>query len=119
MARLPRTGEMRDSVRIERRVTGNIAPGVKEGAWAELIPAQPASLMPLRGGEDMQAERLTGVIFYELELRFSQANLGIVAADRAVNARTGQTYNIRHAPIDPERKNRRLVMQVSLGDASG
>ncbi len=121
MARQPTPPRLRELIRIDR--LGE--PGTDEydnpteAQWDTLIEPQPAGVTPLRGSEEVQAQRLVGVITYEIRFRFTEANAGIRASDRAVNTRTGEVLNLRHKPIDPDSGRRHwLIVQAQSGVAT-
>lgn len=111
--------QLRERIRIDRKAAdatddyGNPTPG----DWETLIAAQPARIMPVRGGEQVLADRLTGTVVYEITLRESAANRGISAGDRAMNPRTGEAFNIKHPPVNPDERGRFLTFQVEAGTA--
>lgn len=121
MSRRAVAGALRERIRIDR--LGE--PGTDqygnptEAQWDTLIEPQPAGVTPLRGSEEVQAQRLTGVVTYEIRFRFTEANAAIRASDRAVNVRTGEVLNLRHKPIDPDSGQRHwLVVQAQSGVAT-
>lgn len=121
-----RAGRLRDSIRVERRGQastddwGNPAPG----AWATIIAAQPAALVPQGGDEQVRAGRLTGAVRYEVVLRWSAANQAIRDGDRFVLARAsaglaaGTVMNVRHPGVDPTEKRAELRFMCETGVAT-
>lgn len=120
MARYQGAGQLRERVRIDRQgdETTDEYGNPQPGGWETLIEAQPARIQPKQGNEEVQAQRLTGVITWEITLRGSAANRTIRASDRAVNEHTGEVFNIRHAPISPDERGHWLLMQVQTGVAT-
>ena len=120
------SGFLRDSVTVERQDAdltdsyGNPTPG----GWVEHIAAQPCKIVPKGGSEDVLADRLTGVIKFEVILRWSTANAAILDEDRFVLARdaaslaSGTVLNIRHRGVDPTGKRRELRFMVESGVAT-
>lgn len=127
MARRPDAGQLRDQVRIDRRDEattdswGNPSPAT----WQTLVAPQPARIMPVRGNEQVLADRLTGVVVYEITLRWTAANAAISAGDRMVvtrengNIPVGTALDILHEPVNPDSRKRWLTMQVRRGAAVG
>ena len=137
---IPRIGDLRESVRIERRATttettfdddapyGDDAPhygeavddglGNVEGHWTTLVPARPAKISPRRGGEDVQAARLSGREPFDVWLRRDPLSAAIAVGDRVVDARDEtRVFNIRWVGNLDER-GRFLVLQCEAGVAT-
>lgn len=121
-----RSGMLRDSVRVERQAAdstdsyGNPTPG----GWETQISAQPCAIIPKGGNEEVLADRLTGVIKFEIVLRWSTANAAILDSDRFVLQRDAAslpaetTLNIRHRGVDPTGKRKELRFMVESGVAT-
>jgi SPP1 family predicted phage head-tail adaptor len=89
-------GRLRHLVRLERPAKQNDGYGNVENGWQE-IQTLSAEIKPMRGSETVEAGKLEGRLAYEILIRWN-ATLGdgrLSNADRAVNARTGEVYNIR------------------------
>lgn len=120
-----RAGQLRDSIRVDRAdpnatdAVGNPTPG----ALAELIAPQRARIVPMGGDEQVRADRLSGAVKYEVVLRWSDENAGIVASDVFVLARAstglpqGAQLNVRHPGVDPTEKRRELRFICEAGVA--
>ena len=118
-----RAAVLRESVYIERRGEqgddgyGNVVEG-----WIRFTPTGnstlPARIVPKRGSEELIAARATGLAIYEITVRHSSSTAGITAGDRVVNARTGQTYNIKWLENLDMRK-RYMVMVCEAGGPDG
>jgi len=123
---MPRAGQLRDSVIIERMGEDSTDDwgNPVSGSFATLIAAQPARITPMGGDEQVRADRLTGSVKFEITLRHSSANAGIIAGDRIKLARSsaslpsGALLNIRHAPIDKTERRRELTLIVESGVAT-
>jgi len=117
-----RAGTLRDAIYIERRgVSGDDGYGNVVEDWARFSPPTgnlAANIIAIRGNEQLIAARTTGVVMYEIKVRYSSLTVGINAGDRVVNARTGETYNIK-ASIDPEGRKRRIVLTCETGGPDG
>jgi len=118
-----RAAALRESIYIERRGKqgddgyGNVVEG-----WARFTPTGdgtlPAKIVPKRGSEELIAARATGVAIYEITVRYSTLTQGITEGDRVVNARTGQTYNIKW-PDNLDMRKRYMVMLCEAGGPDG
>ena len=99
---------------------GNQAPH----AWATQIAAQPAHIMPMGGNEVVRADRLSGMVKFEISFRWSNANAAILATDRFVLARecasmpSGTVLNVKHNGVDPTGQKRELRFLVESGVAT-
>jgi head-tail adaptor len=117
----PKTaGELRDSVRIQRRLTAEDGYGNKVGDWKDLF-AQPrrCRLTPTRGGEAVIAQRAQGTALFDCWLRFDEALFGCTTDDRAIDERNpNRTFNIKFVQ-DMDGDRRWLLMQLELGTADG
>lgn len=121
MARQPatRAGALRELLHFQKRGDaddgwGNITPGA--GDWETQFTAH-ASLRPLRGSEAVQADRLGGVQPYVATIRQHAAALGVTAAWRVVDARSGRSFAITSPLADPDGKNAWLECLVREGVA--
>lgn len=125
----PPAGERTARVRFEKRSTGaGDGYGNSTGDWAVICPERLARLRPLRGGEAVQAARMTGSAQFELVVA-SDSQTRLVDSDcRAVDVRTlvagevvaGQTrtFNVRFAE-DPEGDGVDILMQLEAGGVDG
>jgi len=111
-------GLLRERVRFERRATADDGYGNKVDAWELLTGPVAARIKPLRGGETVLAQRLESVVTVEITVRSSAATRGVNEADRIVDARTGEGYNIR-AVVNADERGRYLVFTATHGDVSG
>ena len=119
----PKPGDLRYSLRFERRVDGDNIGGVVKYAWeaiegldsirAKVMPR----LTPRQGNEEVIAGRIAGKVQYNIEIRSSQATRCLSNSDRAVNNRTGEIYNLGQG-IDPYTPQRQwlLIDATSAGD---
>lgn len=78
---------------------------------------EPCRLRPLKGTEPVLAQRLVGVQPYVLTVRSSVRTRRVGVDWRAVNARTGETYNIT-AITNPDERGAYLDMLVTTGVAT-
>ncbi len=117
----PRAGAMRESVVIERRAAtddgyGNTVSGDFERYWPATggIAAQ---VIPLRGGEAVQAARLSGSVTFEVIVRNAAGLADMTTADRVRDLRSGAIYNIR-AIVNPDQRGAWLHMTCERGVAT-
>lgn len=121
-----RSGQLRDSIIVQRRGEGSTEGwgNPVSGDFSDLIAAQPARITPMGGDEAIRADRLTGIVKFEITLRWSTANAGIHADDRFVLARaaaglpSGAVLNVRHPGIDPTEKRRELRFICESNEAT-
>lgn len=79
---------------------------------------RPARIAPRTGGEEVQAARLAGTSQWDIWVRSDAGTRQIRVEDRAVDVRTGQTFNIRYIANLDER-GRFLLLQCEAGVADG
>lgn len=118
MARRPM---LRETVRIERRAAVDDGYGnVISGGWSSTASPIYAEIKPMRGREEVLAGKLSGTMPFEITLRWrSDLAEGVdrlTTADRVVNVRTGETYNIRSIE-NPDMRNRWLLLTCEAGVA--
>lgn len=115
----PGAHELRARVRFEKRGPSQNVAGVVKADWVTLIDSRRARLQPLRGGEETQADRLSGLSAHELVLRLDQALLAVTTDHRVVDARDPtKVYQIRWVG-DLEGRGRWLVMTLETGTGDG
>lgn len=110
-------GHLRDRFTIQRRVTTDDGYGNTVGAWADQFTVWGA-VQFMRGSEPVMAARLNARQPAILTIRNSQQARGIRASDRAVNARTGEAFNIRELPREARENRGFLEMLVEAGVAT-
>ncbi|NGN45178.1 head-tail adaptor protein [Mesorhizobium sp. CGMCC 1.15528] len=116
---IKRSGAGSLSERITFQVRGVVPDGYGNdvtGPFADQF-IEPARLAPRLGSEPVIAARLTGVQPFLLTVRSSTRTRQITPAWRAVNARTGVTYNIK-AIVNPDERNQYLELLVVQGEPS-
>lgn len=137
---VPRVGDLRERVRIERRYAGvPEAPfgdnqpygddtlhegiafqdgyGNTESDWQTLVTERPARMAPSRGGEDVIAQRLQGAAPWEVWLRRDPETAAITEGDRVVDILSGRILAIRFVGNLDER-GRYLLLQCDAGRGS-
>lgn len=108
-------GRLNESFRFEKRAAP-VADGFGnfEGAWIAQFTV-PARRQVLRGGETVMAARLSGTAPAVLTLRASNQARAIATDWRAVDARSGDVWNIRS--ITPTENRMYLDLLVEKGVA--
>ena len=95
---MPSGGRLRERVRFDRRAEYDDGAGNMQAGWSTLGEV-PAEIKPVRGGEALLAGKLAGKVPAEITVRWSRAlgagDLRLTTDDRAVDARTGDAYQIR------------------------
>lgn len=87
MALAPRTAELRDKVRFERRSgKGNVG-GVIKADWTALGIERSARVVARMGGEGVLAARMTATQPVEITVRFDSQTRTVTADDRVVDVR--------------------------------
>lgn len=125
----PPAGERRERVRFEKRAAAaGDGYGNSTGDWAVICPDRLVRLRPLRGGEGVQAARMTGTAQFELVVasdsltRLVDSDCRVVdvrtLVDDAVVAGTTRTFNVRFAE-DPEGDGVDILMQLEAGGVDG
>ena len=112
---------MRELVAFQRLMTtGDDGAGNTQTGWNTDNPLLvcAARLRPINGREEVLAQKLSGVQPFELVVRYCRAAAGVTTADRAVNARTGDTYDIV-AIQNPDERRMYLSMLIKKGVADG
>lgn len=115
----PRAGEFNAVLRFERRGAASNIGGVVKAGWETLVERRQGRLLPLRGGEETQADRLSGLAAYELVIRMDSEVDQVTTDDRAVDVNNpSDVYGIRWRG-DLEGKRRWLVMTLQQGTDDG
>lgn len=90
-------GNLRERFTIRRRRQQDDGHGNTEGPWEDQFTVW-AGILYNRGDEGVLAARLTARQPAIMTVRNSAQARGILPSDRAVDARTGEIYNIREKP---------------------
>jgi SPP1 family predicted phage head-tail adaptor len=111
-------GLLNQRVRFDRRVTANDQEGNYVANWSVAAGPVWARIKPLTGGESVIAERLAGVVRYEITVRSSIAVDQVGPDCRAVDIRSGKAFNIRSV-VNPDENNIYLIMTADDGPVDG
>lgn len=116
----PGAGELRHSVTFWRRGPAANVGGVVRADWSLLVPEpRSARLLPVRGGEGVQADRIAGVSAWELVVRFDSQTRLVCTADQVIDRHDPtRVFDIRFAE-DLEGRGRWIVMQLEKGTGDG
>ena len=109
------SGDMRESVRFDRRTATPDGYGNALTGWAPLYGPVRAKIVPINGREEVLAGKLAGIQPFAITIRYSDAAAQITPECRAVNARTGVTYDIT-AIQNPDLRHEWLSILVKAGD---
>jgi head-tail adaptor len=123
MAKPSGPGELRDRFKFQRRAEGGDGYGNSEGPWQDLAIERWAKKEPTRGGEAVQAARLTGNALFDVWVRCDPETKSLTTDDRAVERIPGAggafvdgaAYNIRFGPEDMDGVRTWLLLQVESG----
>ncbi len=116
--RAPGAGALVDRVTIRRRSSVSDGMGGFEDSWVDLLVDQPARITPSRGGEAVQSQRLSGLAPADILMRRANDTLTITSADIAVDARSGQTYNIKWVGSLEEGRKSFLLLACTAGEVT-
>lgn len=110
-------GRFEFRVRFEKRATANSTYGGKEGAWTSQFERW-ASITPMKGGEAVMADRLSGRQPIALSVYYDSETVTITSAWRVVELVDGggeKIYAIKSPPADLDGSKMFLTMLCSTG----
>lgn len=108
------SGQLRERMTFALRTAGaDDGYGNFEAAWADQFTAA-ARIMPLKGGEDVMANRLAGTQPVIITVRSSSDSRLIAPNWKATDARAGTVYNIRSI-ANMDEKNGYLDLLATAG----
>lgn len=116
--RVPGAGALSDRVTIRRRDRVSDGMGGYTDSWCDLLANIPARIVPSRGGESVQSQRLSGLAPADILIRRSDAALAVTSADVAVDARTGQAYNIKWVGSLEDGRKSFLLLACTAGEVA-
>lgn len=118
MAKKPSAGRMHQRLHFQKREAIDDGAGNEVSGPYETVFTSAAELIPLRGGEPVQAARLVGVQPYTVRIRSCAAAREVTTAWRIVDARNAsRVMNIRTV-TNPDQKNAWLDLLVDDGVAT-
>jgi head-tail adaptor len=110
-------GDLRERIVFEARVAVDDAAGAREGEFIDQFTLA-ARIQPLRGGEEVMAQRLEGVQPVIILVRASTISRRIAADWRARDDRNGMTYAITAPPVDMLEDRRFLTILAATEKAA-
>ncbi|RVK61876.1 head-tail adaptor protein [Sinorhizobium meliloti] len=118
MVKKASAGGMRQRLHFQKREAVDDGAGNEVSGPYETVFTVAAELIPLRGGEPVQAARLVGVQPYTVRIRSCAAAREVTTAWRIVDARNAsRVMNIRTV-TNPDQKNAWLDLLVDDGVAT-
>lgn len=111
-------GDLRDVLIFQRRRVGKADQyGVVQYEWQDLTGRVAASVKPYGGGEATFQARLQGTTGYRVRVRRERALAGLMASDRAIDARNpARVFNIKS--IQPSDSNDWIDIAADYGEAT-
>ena len=109
----PKVGELSSRIRIERVSEVSDGVGGFSTEWTPVLTSA-AKIAPTKGGEEIRADRRLGIENVEITIPFSRSALTIRHSDRAIDVRTGKTYNIGWSG-DLAGSQRYIVIEAQAG----
>jgi head-tail adaptor len=109
-------GDLNEKISFQRRTSTSDGFGNNELGWAALCGPFSARIRPINGKEEVLVGKLAGVQPFEIVVWSCTATRAVTTEDRAINARTGQPYDIT-AIQNPDERNAFLSMLAKAGDA--
>lgn len=109
------SGDLREKFTIRRATLADDGHGGKIETWADYLTCA-AEITFSRGGETVIAARLQAQQPAILRIRTSALARGILPTDKAVNARTGEVFNIREYPREARDSRGYLEFLVQAGN---
>lgn len=107
-------GDLRNRYTFQRKAGEDDWAGHKSGEWAVLFTVW-GGIRFMRGTEAVFSARLTARQPAILTVRTSTQTRDILPSDRAVDARTGEIFNIREKPREAKDNRGMLEMLVETG----
>lgn len=116
-----RMGALRERMEFQERQSaddgwGNPVPGA--GSWVTQFTAD-AAFRPLRGSEQVMADRLNGVQPYIVTIRSHAASKKITAGWRLKDVRSSRVFAVASPIADPDGKNQWLEFLIREGTHDG
>ncbi|NBJ13335.1 phage head closure protein [Microvirga arsenatis] len=109
-------GALRDRIRFEKRAEADDGYGNTVSDWTPQFE-RAAEIRPLKGSEQVIASRLQGTQPALILVRYDSQTATITPEWRAVDARSGTTYNIQTA-ADMERRREYITMMCTAGGSA-
>ncbi|MFZ0267767.1 phage head completion protein [Caulobacter sp.] len=116
----PSAGELRQRVRFEARAqTAGDGYGNTEGDWEVIVSDRRVRLLPVRGGEAVQADRLAGLSAWTLDVPADTLVRTVAPQMRVVDCRDPtRTWDVKSV-LDLEGRDRWRTMTLEMGGSDG
>lgn len=111
MARATTGTDLRDVIRVDRRTYGV---GGTPGPWSPFLSGVRARIATTRGGEEVRANRLSGISNFDVVIRSTEETRLIGTEHRLVNETTNVTYKVKWIGNLDDR-NRFLTLTCEVG----
>lgn len=112
-------GELREMIRFDRRtIRGDDGYGNVVNGWATFAGPLPARVEGAAGSEEVQAGHVIALSPVTITVRYCQSAAAVRPQDRAVDQRTGRTWNITSVANLDERRAY-ITVTASGGAADG
>ena len=112
---MARAGKLNRRFRFEQRADQDDGYGNTKAVWSAVF-THAGSRRFLRGGETVQAARLEGRQPVIVKIRSSAASRAVTTDWRAVDARSGEIYNIRTVNPTDDRKYIEFMCEAGVAD---
>jgi SPP1 family predicted phage head-tail adaptor len=107
-------GELRDRITVTRSSKVSNGRGGTTSAVQTVAEAIPAKIVVRKGGEQVQAQRLSGVTPHDITVRYDAITAAITATDTLTD-QNGTVYAIQWAGSLDEGRKRWLTIMASTG----
>ena len=112
-------GKLRSRIRLEKRsdaVQDGYGNSDNAGEW-ETVTEVAASILPLKGNEKNIADHQESQVRHKIKIRGGKLVKDVTGGWRAVNARTGEVFNIKY-PANHDMRNRYIFLYCTMNEAS-
>lgn len=109
---MPDPGDLRERVTIQREVSVDHGGGGSEISWSDLVAVW-AQVLPVRGGEQIQAMALEAQTLFNVTIRWRSD----VTEQQRLRRASGAVLNIRNV-VDPDGRRQWLRLTAEKGVAT-
>lgn len=109
-----RAGSLRDKLKFERRTRTSDGMGGNVEGWETVADNISARIIPKAGAERYTNDTLSGVLTYEIHIRYSTQVKPINHLCRAIDKQSGEIHNIRSVRPDERKRVLILVTQTDV-----
>jgi SPP1 family predicted phage head-tail adaptor len=107
-------GDLRDRITVTRASKVSNGRGGTTSAVATVADRLPAKIVVRKGGEEIQAKRLTGVTPHDITVRYDSVSAAISASDTLTDQH-GTVYAIKWVGSLDEGRKRWLMIMADTG----